>query len=566
MKNTKIMAETKTILKKSWKEFTLKFLLSMVIRALLMILPLLYSDAINEATKTHYDKAYQFIFISIILTVIYYIVEWINQYCFYALYNKLYRNYTRLASFSTVNNSMYSLSRFTLGEYTNIINNDIDVISAFFANGVLRIVRLFEFLIIYWYFFTLNFYIFLITIIISLVMLGYLLHSGKKTQEYNRMRKSTLDSQTSLIHEIFNGIKEIKGFNVFTKMNQRMKNSCFTYLKSNAKYNIFYNKVKYITLGMIEIFRLLLVFYSIYLVQNGQLEIGVVLLIYTYYQKIIDNFSTISTITVEYQNLKVSLKRMNKLLEYRKVQENVISKECSRGNIIFKDVLYGNREDPILNNVSFEIKENSITVITGKAGSGKTGIFDLLLKMNERHKGEILIDGIDINYISSNYYYDLISSVRKQPVFFDISIKDNFLMIDDNFEKAKEICKMLQIDSYIQSLSNGYDTSIYSHTDNISNRVKILIAIARVFLKNSKIMLFDETISMLEKDDQELVLNFLGKLKDFHTIIIISREVDVLKKADQIIVMEQNKVKEFGLSKDLIKKKGIFYRLYQNIE
>ena len=79
-------------------------------------------------------------------------------------------------------------------------------------------------------------------------------------------------------------------------------------------------------------------------------------------------------------------------------------------------------------------------------------------------------------------------------------------------------------------------------------------------------MLFDETISMLEKDDQELVLNFLGKLKDFHTIIIISREVDVLKKADQIIVMEQNKVKEFGLSKDLIKKKGIFYRLYQNIE
>lgn len=530
-----------------------------------MILPLLYSDAINEATKTNYDKAFQLIVFSIILTVIYYVIEWINQYSFYALYNKLYRNYMRLASFSTVNNSMYSLSRFTLGEYTNIINNDIDVISSFFANGVLRIVRLFEFLIIYWYFFTLNVYIFLITIIVSLAMFGYLLHSGKKTQEYNRIRKTTLDNQTSLIHEVFNGIKEIKGFNVFTKINDRMKKGCFTYLKSNAKYNIFYNKVKYITLGMIEVFRLILVFYSIYLVQNGQLEIGVVLLIYTYYQKIIDNFSTISTITVEYQNLKVSLKRMNKLLEYRKVPENTISKECDKGDIVFLDVLYGNREDPILNNVSFEIKGNGITVITGKAGSGKTGIFDLLLKMNQRHKGEILIDGMDIDHIHSSCYYDLISSVRKQPVFFNVSIKDNFLMIDDNFKKAQEICKILHIDSYIQSLSNGYDTPIYSHTDNISNRVKVLIAIARVLLKNSKIMLFDETISMLEKDDQDLVLDYLDKLKDDHTIVIIAREFGVMERADQIIVVEQNKIKEIGSLKELMKKKGIFYKLYHNI-
>ena len=211
---------------------------------------------------------------------------------------------------------------------------------------------------------------------------------------------------------------------------------------------------------------------------------------------------------------------------------------------------------------TFEIPENKITVITGKAGSGKTGVFDLLLKLNQKHSGEIKIDDIPIEKIDGQTYYNLITSVRKTPSFFDISIKENLMLVEQDFDKIVEICKMLQIHDYICSLSHGYDTPILSKEDNISNNVKQLIAIARALLKDSKIMMFDESLSVLEKSSSDIVLNLLNKLKEDHTIIIISREKDILKNADEIIVIHDNKIAEIGTHHKLMKNKNIYYHLY----
>ncbi len=563
-KKTKIQIENKKILKKTWKEFSLKFVTSILMRGILMILPVWYSDAIDWASKGNFEKAYHLIILSLLVYIAYYIVESLNSIVFWNLYNRLYKRYTRLATYSTFQNSIYSLSRFSLGEYGNILNNDVDVICAFYSNGVMRIVQILEFLIIYSYFFTLNIYIFLITVAVSLLMLGVYMISSKRTQQLNLLRKSTLDNKTATLHEVFLGIKEIKGLHVFKNINNRVKEKSLTYLDANAKYDKFTVNVKAFVLAVIQSARFGLVFYGLYLMSKGQMTLGVIMLIYTYYQKIIDNFGVINTVSIELQNLKVSFARFNKILEYSKDNEEIETSNSHifQGNIQFVDVLYGNKNDPILDMASFEIPSNQITVITGKAGSGKTGVFDLLLKLNQKHSGEITIDEVPIEKIDGDSYYNLIASVRKTPSFFDISIKDNLMLVEQDFNKIVEICKVLQIHDYICSLSQGYDTPILSKEENISNNVKQLLAIARALLKDSKIMLFDESLSVLEKHSSEIVLNLLNKLKENHTIMIISREKDILKYADQIIVIHDNKIAEVGTHNTLMKHKGIYSNLY----
>ncbi len=563
---TKIQIENKKILKKTWKEFSLKFITSILMRGILLILPVWYSDAIDWASKGNFERAYHLIILSLIVYISYYIVECINNVIFWRLYNCLYKRYTRLATYSTFQNSIYSLSRFSLGEYGNILNNDIDVICAFYSNGVMRIVQILEFLIIYSYFFSLNIYIFIITVVVSILMVGVYLFSGKRTQKLNLMRKATLDSKTSTLHEVFLGIKEIKGLHVFKNINNRVKEKSLIYLDANAKYDKFTVCIKAFVLAVIQSARFGLVFYGIFLMSKGQMTLGVIMLIYTYYQKIIDNFGVINTVSIELQNLKVSFARFNKILEYSKENEQIAfsSSYSFEGNIQFMDVLYGNKMDPILNMASFEIPSNQITVVTGKAGSGKTGVFDLLLKLNEKHSGEIQIDGVSIEKIDGQTYYDLIAAVRKTPSFFDISIKDNLMLVEQDFDKIVEICKVLQIHDYICSLSEGYDTPIFSKEENISNNVKQLLAIARALLKNSKIMLFDESLSVLEKHSSEVVLNLLNKLKENHTIMIISREKEILKYADQIIVIHDNRIAEVGTHQKLIQNKNIYYDLYSS--
>lgn len=561
---TRIYLETKKILKSSSKEISLKFLVSLLLRISLLVIPILYSDAINEVTNKNYNSGYYLICISIFVTIIYYLLEVLNEITYFYLYNKLYIKYTKLATENTMKNSMYSLSRFSLGEYTNILNGDVEIITTYFSDSIMRIVRMLEFIVIYGYFLKVNIFIFFTAILASLISLIYMLKNGKKIQEYNFRRKTHLDKKTSIIHNIFLGIKEVKGFNIYSKINGRIEDGCNNYLNSNRKYNNKSNITKFYSLLFIDVFRLILIIYMIYLVSEGNMQIGTILVVYTYYGKIIDNFTIVSTLSVQSRNVAVSLNRFNKILEYSNQKKEKQTKKLREytGKIIFEDVIYGNKNDPILDNVSFEINPNLITVITGKAGTGKTGVFDLLLKMNRRHSGKILIDDIDIDKIGSDVYYNLVSIVRKNHVFFDMSIKENLLLMDDDFEKIIEICKKLNIHDYICSLSKGYDTKIDSKEDNITNNVKQLLSIARVLIKNSKIMLFDEAISILEKSSQDVVLELLDKLKEDHTIVIITREKNVIKYADNIIVMDDNCIKEVGSEKDLKKKKKYFYGLY----
>lgn len=301
-----MFSNTKKILKRAKKEVILKTITSLFIQSLALIIPAFWSKTVNEVTGSNYKVGYYLIIITALLTIFYYYWSYLNQKTWFRLYNKLYNEYT-LETISETN----SINRINLGEYTNILNNDIDIICNFFCNLVTRIFQVIEFFVIYAYFLSFNFIIFFITVIISILMVIVYFKSGKKVQDLNIKRKATLDSKTIMLHKLYSSLANKKNntnsiINLFTKDNK-------AYLKANYNYNVIIQGIIFTVLGIIELSKYIIIFYSVYLVKMSMIEIGTILLIYSYYDNIINNFNVLGTITADYQSFIVSLKRLNKI-------------------------------------------------------------------------------------------------------------------------------------------------------------------------------------------------------------------------------------------------------------
>ena len=528
--------EIKRALKSAPKQYFILILVSVIIRALLLIMPIIFSNSIDYITMNNYQAAIILLVSLLMVTLVYRLFEGLYIVFYYKLFNKLYSYYNRLALSKTCNNSLFSLSRFSTGEYANIVITDIDVISTFFTTGVIRFIQIIEFFVIYFYFLSLDIVLFISAVVLSIIMLMIAVKYGDILQKINEKRKESLDHMTAGIYGFFNNIKEIKSYHIFDKLSKRGNEAVDDYLNKSARYSVHYNVSNQLFLYVFELFRLLSVLYGLFLVQQGAFAVGTLLIIYNYYQKIIDNFTSILTTNVDYRNVVVSLNRFNRLVEYSREDEGsiVVHKEDIKGTISFSNILYGFRDNPTLKDASMEVGENAITVLSGRDEAAQNGIYDLLLRLNRQHEGIIQIDQYNINDIEEDSYYDIISSARRQSNLFETSIKKNLIAINDNFDEVLNICKRIGLDEKIMKLPDGYDT-ILTDTTPISQNSRMLLIIARCLLKNTKIILFDDIINSLDKEHEKLVLDLLKELKKDHTILIISNSPEVLSKADQVL-------------------------------
>lgn len=533
--------EFKTIIKKAKIEYIKKFLVSLALRGILLAIPLLFSTSINYITKNDFNNALIFFIISIACHGLYRGLEIYNQVAYYKLYNKIFAHYNNIALSKTKDNSMFSLSRFSPGQYSNMVVTDVDIISGFLSTLVIRVVQMIELIIIFGYFYFLNNYIFMSAIIISLILFIIALKSGQGVQIHNEKRKRELDKVVSSTYDYFGGIKEVKSFNIFSKIGEKLEIKRDNYLEANARYNIVFQRNNILILFIFEVFRILSIIYLAYISNSGAAVVGTLLIIYNYYQKIIDNFSIILTLNVEYRNVKVSIQRFDKIREYSKIAENKEKEGIDiKGDITFKNILYGFRDNPILDNVSFKIPKNSITVLNGDNETAELGVFDLLLKLNRQHEGSIKIDDIDINMINDDYYYDLISCVKREAWLFDLSIKENMTMINPNFDKIVELFEVLDIDSDINGLDKKYDTVLNENT-SLSTSTRKMLIIARALLKDSKIIMLDDIINLLDKKHERKLLDYLMSKKEDHTILIMSNSKRIIDRADQVLNIDKLK-------------------------
>lgn len=546
--------------------YIIKFIISCLYRGSVLVIPIFYSYAVEEISNGNLNQAYLLGIFLLIFTIAYYLIEMINDYAYEKLYYKLYQGLTKTCLKFTEQNSIYSLSRITLGEYNSIMTNDINVVADCYGSIPMVIARIIEFSFIIFYFFSVNMLVGILAIFVLIIVAITLYFGNRKVNRINTQDKASNDQRLGILQEYFLGMKEVKGFHLFNKINNRINKGYENYLNWHTKYGFFKVVVKYGALSIIDISKVLFLFYGFYLASSGKMTLAVIILIYSYFEKLVSSFTGFLDFNNKLQDSTVAKKRLFKLKEYSH-EDNLIENEkvIGRGIIDFNDVVYGNREDPILNHFTAHINSHSITVITGSTGAGKTGVIDLLLKLNQQHEGTIKIDKIDINEYADDIYFTSVAAVRKNPSFFHMSIRDNLEILEPDFEKIVSVCQEIGVHDDIMKLANGYDTIISESASNVTNDIKYLLSIARVILKNPKILLFDETLNAFPKEIDLKLMDYFRKTKGRHNVVMISKEKHVIEEADQVIFMEKGNATVSGKHEALMLKNDKYKKYFDEL-
>ncbi len=390
----------------------------------------------------------------------------------------------------------------------------------------------------------------------------------KKAQE--DIKKES-DLQVKTATENLTGIREIKALGIKENIKEKLYANIDRLFKNERRMNNY--ELVYFNLNNVIYFILqfLILATAGYLVYKGNLTYSLFIVIESYVWRIDDVVESISDFGVNYNKVKVSLNRIDDILNnriYKDEQFGKVELNNTKGIIELKDVKFKYREgeDYTLKGLNLKIMPHKKVAIIGRSGNGKSTIFNLLLRYFDATEGLITIDGIDIRELTEKSLRENISIIRQSPFLFNLSIMDNFRLVkkDVTLEEVREVCKKAYIDDYIMSLKNQYETIIGEGGVNLSGGQKQRIAIARTLLINTKIILFDEATSALDNERQEYIKQTIDNLIKDHTVIIVAHRLSTIIDSDVINVIEDGKLESYGTHKQLLDKSKVYRGLYYN--
>lgn len=456
------------------------------------------------------------------------------------------------------------------GEIINRITSDADSLSFAFGRLLNVVSSLVGTIIIMFYVFA-NSWVIGVEIIVFVSILFFILKKyNPLLMEAHKTRKKEQDSFTSLTTESIRGIREIKTLGIKNSLIQDMID-IIKNIYQKSTYEIDIQKEFNIRTRLLKSFLEVGVFATCVLLlyyEQISLTFFIAMTYYIYrYMWLIEN---INDLTQTYQKLVVSIGRVNEILENRLYEDEkfgISTLDKINGVIEFKNVEFGYPEEgTTLRNFNLKIEPNKKVAIVGASGQGKSTLFNLITRIFDPQKGEILLDGVKLSDLDEGSLRESISIIRQEPFIFNRSILDNFRMVnpDITLDEVRKYAKMAYLDDYIMSLPMKYDTFLGEGGVNLSGGQKQRLAIARTLSKNSKVILFDEATSALDNNSQEYIKRAIDNLVDNHTVIIVAHRLSTIMDADIIHVVDKGKVVASGTHDELLKSNKIYNNLYTN--
>lgn len=220
-------------------------------------------------------------------------------------------------------------------------------------------------------------------------------------------------------------------------------------------------------------------------------------------------------------------------------------------------------EQPVLTNVSLEIKKGDYIAIVGKTGCGKTTLVKLLMGFYPADKGQILIDGVCIEKIRKSNLYDLIGMVMQDNFLFNMSIRENLLLANESATESELVaaCQKANIYDFIVSLPNGFDTEIGERGVKLSGGQKQRISIAAALLRKPRVLIFDEATSSLDKPSEDVINDAINEISKDITVIVITHKPATALRAKKVVVMENGKISAVGTHEQLMNKNKFYTTL-----
>ncbi len=413
--------------------------------------------------------------------------------------------------------------------------------------------------------------IFLTLIMFAVIPLMAICLKYFKTRMKDSMRESrvTLGELNAQIEDSLLGVRVVKSFanesieeKKFKSGNEKflsIKAVMYKFMGSYSSVNRVFEGIMYIVVAVIGAFFLV----------NGRIKAPDYVAYLMYASMLLTAIRKLVDFVEQFQRGMTGIERFADIMDIDpaiKDKENAVNLEVTEGRIDFDNVTFKYSEDTeeILNHINLNIGSGESFALVGPSGGGKTTICNLIPRFYEITSGSIKIDGTDIRDVTLKSLRENIGVVQQDVYLFSGTVRENieYGRPGATEEEIREAARLAGAESFIDNLPDGFDTYVGERGVKLSGGQKQRISIARVFLKNPKILILDEATSALDNESEFLVQQSLERLSKGRTTITVAHRLTTIKNADKILVVTKDGIAESGTHKELTEKNGIYANMY----
>jgi ATP-binding cassette, subfamily B, heavy metal transporter len=407
----------------------------------------------------------------------------------------------------------------------------------------------------------------IVILITALIFMIYSLYINKKQQKANLNANDAEDFEKGMVSNYLTNIETIKYFG----KEKRVKNNYFdignlTRIATLKHWNYFralsfgHNLI----LGFGTFF---IIFFPIKKLLIGDITLGTIIFIYTTFGLMINYLFHFDH---GLRGFYRSMADFESLFKYYKVKKIVLDSnnaknlKIKKGTVEFKNVYFKYNKNYVLKDFSLRIPQKKKVALVGLSGSGKSTLVKLIYRLYDINKGQITIDGIDIKDLKQESLRSELSIVPQEAILFDDTLYNNIAFSKKNATKKDvfKAIKFAQLHKIVQTFQNKEQTIVGERGIKLSGGERQRVSIARAILANKKILILDEATSALDSKTEHDIQKDLEKLMEGRTSIVIAHRLSTIMKADIIVVMDKGNIAQIGTHKELIKKEGLYKKLW----
>lgn len=501
-----------------------------------------------------------------------YLVQKIGQEITAEVRQDLFTHVTSLAS------SFFD--RTPVGKLITRIASDVEALGNVFASGAVGVVSDFVSIVaIVVMIYLTNWKLASILVFMLIPVTALIIYFQQQYRKANYKAREELSKLNSMLQENITGINIVQLFQREV-YNGEMYRSINDRYRTEVDKTIFHDSAVSATLEWIALVAIAAVLWlgGVFVLQDT-MTYGALSAFILYAQRLFNPLRQFADKFTMFQSGFTAIERITELLnEPIEIKDKVISVaeghrtlitdkpgNAKTGEIRFENVWFGYKKDEyVLRNLDFTIKPGEKVALVGPTGAGKSSIIRLLCRLYEPTKGRILVDGIDIRDIPQRDLRRYIGVILQESFLFAGDVKRNITLGDDySLEEVKEAAKLVNIDSFIDDLSHGYNTVLRERGTNLSGGQKQLLAFARVAIRNPEVLILDEATSSLDVSTEALIQSALDRLLLNRSAIIIAHRLSTISNVDKILVLKRGELVEAGSHQDLLAQDGLYASLYK---